>query len=82
MYITLLYLNMSSRTNESERWRLIDHYISLAQILNTQSQQMNRTQNEVYHKLSELIRDIRIPPEPRIWNNVPPEFRKSTTIIQ
>jgi len=72
MYITLLYLNMSSSTNENERWRLIDHYLSLAQTLNTQSQQMHVAQNEVYSKLCELISDVRISNVPHIWNHVRP----------
>ena len=71
MYITI-FEYMSTSMNENERWQLIDHYLLLAQTLNTQSQQMHATQNEVYQKLSELIHDIRIPQSPSIWNRMRP----------
>lgn len=46
---------------ESERWQLIDHYLSMVQNLNTQSQNIYTAQCEAYAKLTELIHAARTP---------------------
>lgn len=75
-----LYSNMPSSMFETERWQLIDHYLSLVQSLNTQSQQLYATQNEVYEKLTELIHTVRLPPVPPIWNRMRPSSVNHTPL--
>ena len=72
---------MSSNMFENERWQLIDHYISMIQNLNTQSQQIYTTQNEAYVKLSELMQTARTPQVPT-WTRIrPPSINHASSRI-
>ena len=55
---------MATNMFESESWEIIDHYMSIAQQLNTQIQYISRTQNEVHEKLTDVLRNIRSSPIP------------------
>jgi len=62
---------MSTTMFETERWQLIDHYLSMIQDLNAQARVMHTSQNEAYEKLIDLIQSIRTPEIPRRNHTVP-----------
>lgn len=49
---------------ESESWEIIDHYMTMIQQLNAQNQYISRTQNELYDKIIQLLRNTRSSPLP------------------
>ena len=63
---------------DSERWRIVDHYLFMIQILNTQSRNIYTSQHELYERLSELIQSIRTPEIPR-RNRVSPHVVNQPT---
>ena len=65
---------MTTDMFESESWEIIDHYMTMIQQLNTQNQYISRTQNEVYEKIMQLLRNARSSPLPS-WDR----SRLSTT---
>jgi hypothetical protein len=65
---------MSTDMFESESWEIIDHYMTMIQQLNTQNQYISRTQNELYDKIIQLLRNTRSSPLPPLDRS-----RSSTT---
>lgn len=53
---------------EAERWEIVEHYMSMLEQLNTQSQHVSRSHSEIYTKLSDLLRTMRRSPLPPLTN--------------
>lgn len=66
---------------EAERWEIVEHYMSMLEQLNTQSQHVSRSHSEIYTKLSDLLRTMRRSPLPPLTNLRPSIITPPSSIL-